>query len=339
VVWLLAGPLAGREAAAAEAVSVVAARTEATGPLTAAPVDLAALREIIPLGNLNPHGGHVFPTDHVYFDYAGKPGLPVFAPTAGRVFAIRSQLAGDSKIEVRVDQHLSFYLAHVAVEPGVAVGSEVRAGQLLGYATGRSLLDLGAYDDRVRLRGFIDPSRYPSPTIQTVSPLALFSEPLRGQLYAKVTRQGADRDGKIDFDQPGRLVGNWFHESLSVSDSARGDARTWAKLLAFVYDVREPEAVRVSIGGAVAPAGAYAVQPGAPDPSQVSVESGLVRYELSRPGPHARSRSDADRGADERIGLLLVHLLDERTVKVEYFAGKTAAEVSEFSGAAHRYSR
>src|SRR5437588_12119875 len=37
---------------------------------THSPLDLDAIRAITPLGNLNPRGGHIFPTDHIYFDYA-----------------------------------------------------------------------------------------------------------------------------------------------------------------------------------------------------------------------------------------------------------------------------
>ena len=39
------------------------------------PLDIAAIRSISPLGNLNPRGGHVFPTDHIYLDYGRQPGL------------------------------------------------------------------------------------------------------------------------------------------------------------------------------------------------------------------------------------------------------------------------
>jgi len=90
------------------------------------------------------------------------------------------------------------------------------------------------------------------PTLQTVSPLALFAEPLRSQLYGKVKREGRDKDGKIDYDQPGKLVGNWFHESLSAGESGRGGGGISAKQIAFVYDVVQPTAVRISIGGTVA---------------------------------------------------------------------------------------
>jgi len=51
--------------------------------LTRSPVALSALRWIIPLGNLNPTG-HVFPTDHLYFESvsppSGSPPTPVVSP-------------------------------------------------------------------------------------------------------------------------------------------------------------------------------------------------------------------------------------------------------------------
>jgi hypothetical protein len=99
---------------------------------TVSPLDLEAIRRVIPLGNLNPRGGHVFPTDHIYLDYGGKSGLPVNAPVAGTVFAIRGQSREDYKIEIRVDEHLSYYLGHVLLEPEIRIGKQVKAGQVLG---------------------------------------------------------------------------------------------------------------------------------------------------------------------------------------------------------------
>lgn len=296
------------------------------------PLDLDQIREIIPLGNLNPAGGHVFPTDHIYFDYGHKPGLAVLAPAAGTVRAIRDQLRGDLKIEIQVDANLAFYLAHLELESGVVVGSKLTAGQKLGRTSGKSMLDLGASDVRIHLAGLANPSRYPPSTIQCISPLALFAEPLRTLLYAKVTRKGEDKDGRIDLDIPGRLVGNWFQESLPAKDSSRGDQAFWAKQLSFAYDVHEPKDVRVSIGGTIAPAGLYAVDSGALDPAQVRVETGFVKYRLVRIGARGSDLLNLD------SGLLLVRLLDEHKLKVEYFAG-SLDDVKDFDQQASVYER
>jgi hypothetical protein len=294
---------------------------------------------IIPLGNLNPRSGHVFPTDHVYFDYGGKTGLVVFAPGPGKIFAISDQLSGGAKLEVAVNENLSYYLAHVLPRADIKVGAQLAAGQALGWVSATSLLDLGACDSRVKLPGFINPARYPSPTLQTVSPLALFVEPLRGRLYAMVNREGPDKDGKIDFDRPGRLVGNWFHESLAVAESGHGRPGTWARQLAFVPDVRQPSAVRVSIGGTVAPVGLFGVGSGAPDPATVTVNSGLMKYELLPFDAREPSRKGPTGQQAENSGVLLVQLVNATRLKVEYVSGQPASAVERFTSKAALYVR
>lgn len=306
---------------------------------TVSPIESDQIREVIALGNLDPTGGHVFPTDHIYLDYGREPGLRVRAPAAGKVRSIRDQLVGDVKIEIQVDQNVSYYLAHLELEPGIAVGSKVSAGQELGRASAKSMLDLGACDARVRLPGLVNPDRYPQPTLQTIPPLTLFSEPLRTRLYAKVLREGSDKDGKIDWDKPGRLVGNWFHESLSVAESSRAESQTWAKQLSFAYDVREPKAVRISIGGTIAPAGLYGLPEGARDPAEVGPETGLVKYPLRRIEPGALGRGRSQGRFGQNSGLLLVQLMSGRQLKVEYFADGSAADVKDFSDKASIYER
>ena len=187
--------------------------------------------------------------------------------------------------------------------------------------------------------GFINPRRYPTSTLHTVSPLALFAEPVKSQLDAKVTREGPDKDGRIDFDQPGRLVGNWFHESLAAQDSGRGAPEIWSKQLAFVYDVRKPAELRIAIGGTLAPAGTYAVPVGAPDPAEVGAATGLVKYQLLGPAEDRSRRALDERQGETGPGLLLVLVLSDGRLKAECCAGKTPPEVPGFSRAALIYER
>jgi hypothetical protein len=301
---------------------------------TVSPIPPNEIREIIPLGNLNPVGGHVFPTDHIYLDYRHKLGLVVCAPAGGTITSIRDQFGGDVKIEIRVDDNISYYLAHLYLEPGIVVGSQITAGQKLGLASGKSMLDLGTSDTRARLPGFANPARYPLPTLNTVSPLALFAEPLRSQLYEKVKRSGPDKNGKIDIDKPGRLVGNWFHESLAVRDSSRGDPAVWAKQLSFAYDVHNPKTVRISVGGTIAPAGLYGILDSALDPADVGRETGAVKYRLVRVDMEGSKRPSTPAS-----GLLLVELIGEDRLKVEYFAGPTSDDVKDFDQQASVYER
>ncbi len=298
---------------------------------THSPLEPDNIRSIIPLGSMDPRAGHVFPTDHVYFDYGGTDGLPVFAPAAGTIYAIRGQIKGGSKIEVRANENLSYAVAHVLLNPNVQIGQEVRAGQLLGKVSGDSMLDLGACDARIRLPGLSNPDRYAATTLHAVAPLALFVEPLRSRLYAKVRRQGADKDGKIDFDQPGKLVGNWFLETLPVSDSAQGRPEILAQQLAFVYDAQKPTEIRISIGGTVAPAGLYGVQNAAPDPATVGVDTGLVLYQLSAPKDEAARYGQVGPQAYSENKVLLVQVVSERRIEVEYVSGRPTSAIRGFS--------
>src|SRR5262245_45188333 len=104
------------------------------------PLDLDRVKAITPLGNLNPRGGHVFPTDHIYLDYNKVKDLPVVAPAAGTVIAIREQFGGDSKVEVQVNQDLAFYVAPLHVAEDIKQGGKVKAGQVLGRTSGSGML-------------------------------------------------------------------------------------------------------------------------------------------------------------------------------------------------------
>jgi undecaprenyl-diphosphatase len=192
------------------------------------PLDIDAIRTITPLGNLNPRGGHVFPTDHIYLDYRPPRELTVHAPAKGTVIAVMKQGQGDSKIEVKVSDTFYYYLAHFIPEGSIKQGSVLEPGQVVGKTSGRSMFDLGCYDMKTKLTGFANPERYPLPTLHAVSPLSYFDDSLRKKLYAKVQRPG-DKDGKIDLDVPGTLAGNWFLEGLKVADSSRGQREVWGK--------------------------------------------------------------------------------------------------------------
>jgi hypothetical protein len=115
--FVVASPWVARAAERTASPAVIEPR------LQICPLDLFEVRSITPLGNLNPRGGHVFPTDHIYLDYGHREGLPVRAPASGRVFAIRSQIGDDFKIEVQVNDRLSYYVAHVLPVKGLSAAS------------------------------------------------------------------------------------------------------------------------------------------------------------------------------------------------------------------------
>ena len=146
----------------------------------------------------------------------------------------------------------------------------------------------------------------------------------------------------------GRVVGNWFQRGTNGYQGAGGE-RYRAGHLAIAYYHLDPSLVVISLGTFDGASAQFAVRGNTPNPANVSVASGLVVYELvqfvywvaderwdrsSRPsGLTAR-----DTGSEPR-GVVLFQLVDDRTLKVETFPGKSASEVTGFSEAALSYER
>jgi hypothetical protein len=297
---------------------------------SAALVDPANVDFILPLGNLNPPA-HTFPSDHIYF-YVGflRPEIrlvPVFAPGDGTVQTILRSAAPDVKMFVRATTSLTYYVDHVVLDPEIREGMRLTAGQRLGTSGPTSFgVDLGVINANLTQR-FVVPARYPGDTIHADAPLKYYEEPLRSQLYGMVRRESADKDGRIDFDVPGRLSGNWFLEGLPIAESAQPTA--WARHLAFVFDNVQPSMPRISIGGRLALAGLFGVDGSGPPFESVGPESGLVTYRL-RTGGHIGAPLEAS------IGTLLVQMLDATHIRVESIPG---ASPTAFSAAAVVYTR
>ncbi len=293
---------------------------------TQAPIDLDEVREIVPLGNLNPPG-HTFPTDHAYL-YKADPARAsvVYAPAAGTILRVFRFMPDDVKVAIRVTPTLHYTLGHVNPDPGLEEGRRVEAGQRLGVTSHRSFaLDLGMVDASRRLPGFVRPERYPEDTLHAVSPFPHFVEPLRSRLYRLIRRSGPDLDGRIDLDVPGRLAGNWFLEGLDAAESDRSEA--WERHLAFAVDVHEPAETRIAVGGTLALTGVFRVQSDAPGPAEVGPETGPVEYELRRA-----------RGSPDHVGWLRVEMTGPARIRVEVFPAAGGGE-RRFGPEARVYER
>jgi hypothetical protein len=298
---------------------------------TAAPLELSTIRQIVPLGNLNPPG-HTLPTDHIYVNNRSgndppAPQQAVFAPGDGVVQFILTQGA-DSKIGIAAGSSI-YYLDHVLLDAAVHTGARVTAGQALGLTgTGTYGIDLGVINNELTVP-FANSARYPAESLHGDAPLRFFEEPLRTRLYGLVSTTAATRDGRFNYDVPGRLAGNWFVEGLAAADSA-GPAG-WPQQLAFVYDNYDPTAIRVSIGGTLALIGAFAVQPGATDPKDVSSASGVVSYGLFIAGFQSS-------GNGPQAGTMIAQMLGDARLRAEVVPGPVAA-AAQFTSAARIYVR
>ncbi len=216
--------------------------------------------------------------------------------------------------------------------------------------------------------------------IHSVDPFDYYDDPLKNALRKKSLRTAAPVGGKIDFDIDGRLVGNWFLDGTRdyfASGLAEAGESAWSKILGmdpgncktplwdkdlgrdigytpcayfrghavFAYEYRDPDIVLVSLGlhydgygGAQAP---WMVLNNSPDPAQVSIDTGQVRYELveSNASTGDLARQEPPSGNDVPIGTLLVEMLDARSIKVELFIGMRADTVDGFTDLARIYRR
>lgn len=309
-----------------------------TGPgiLSVSPLDLSTLVAATPLGNLAPPG-HVLPTDHVYLSFVDPRGAltgqdcsprNVYAAGSGVVnFLLQTETAGDTKVMVQMTRTFFYYYDHVRLVPGIKVGSKVTAGEKIATTTGRCpSIDLGVYDLDVNPPGFLRPSRYGEMGAHPASPYKYFSEALRAIYYAKVrVFEGVpvDKDGRLDWGIQGRLSGDWFHTSLPANASAT-DPDGWARTVSFCYDWYD-RTPKISIGGTIASPVVLTIGKGDLDPAQASTASGMLAYR------------DTPTGPQNRAGWVLVQMLADDRIKIEYFSGDSRP--IGFSNAAQEYIR
>jgi len=299
------------------------------------PIDVDKIEYVEPLGCVNPPG-HTFPTDHVYFYYnLGTPShqyspdyiLPVYAPASGRLnwWLMTNVPKYDTKIMVEVNANFTYYLDHIILDSNITLNSMVTAGQRLGVTGYAYAIDLGVINTNINLPGLINPDRY-GYTMNTDSQYKYYLEPLKSQLYALVNRISADKDGKIDYDIKGRLIVNWFHESVKIEDS--NGPLAWPKEISFAPDSYDPAQMIVACGGYIGIVGKFKASAADPDPAQVNVNTGKVVFHLNNyfnaPVPNP--------------GIIIAQVLDDIRAKFEYFAYPVSDSV-EFDSLAQVYTR
>jgi hypothetical protein len=318
----------------------------ATGPgvLSVLPLDSSTFVAATPLGALNPPG-HVLPTDHVYLyfvdPWGGQQQLndcsarPVRAAGSGVVnFILRTETGGDTKVQVQMTRTFHYYYDHVLLAPGIAVGTHVNAGDIIGTTTGRCpSIDLGVIDYEVTAPGLVNAARYGS-TAHAASPYRYFTAPLQAFIYARVRiYEGVpyDKDGRIGFGVAGRLAGDWFHASLATSGSQDIMGPTgWPRSVSFANDWFDGTP-RISIGGLIATPGVLKPAAGSPDARTVSVASGLVVFDVA-----------AVYNGRIGNGWVLAQMLSDARLRIEFVpmpATGAGVRPTQFTSAAQEYVR
>jgi hypothetical protein len=289
------------------------------------PVDTAAISEASPLGNINPPG-HTFPSNHIGFYLKGMDLIPVLAMTAGTIRTVYyNEWSDDYRIEFDHTESVLSYFDHICnLAPDIIVGVEVQTGELVGYARrSHGAFDIGVINFDV-VNSFITPERYHEFYLYYDDPYTYFTDSIRQILELKNPRVGEPKGGKIDFDQEGTLVGNWFTEGTPMTYEA-SSYLYGENQLAFVYDMYNSSTILISCGGTLEAAPfAFKVVGNAPDPVLVSPASGLVKYQLDSPFNELT---------------MLVQMIDNRTIQAEVFADSLPSEVASFTPDSRIYVR
>ena len=363
-------------------------KCQGAGPvqLSVSPMRIEDTAMLIPHGLMV--GGHVTPIDHGYFEpkdrQAGRDAYEVRSWADGEVVQIQHRTqgpednpqAGGKKSEYRlVITHSCTFLTYFDLITSLApelqsafdrAGAEksggqsakvripVKAGQLLGRIGGQTL-DYAVWDTEKPLKGFLVPEHYKAEEwkVYTGDPFEYMTEEVRNQLLAINLRTAPPVNGKIDYDQDGRLVGNWFQQGTNYYEGDRqttqGGGQFWGGHLAVAPHHIDPDVFVVSFGNFGGKAEQFVVVGNAPRPEEVTVESGLIKYELTQfsmsdPNGEPWNGMTYIRGAkvmpnQQVAGCALFQLTADRTLRMEPFPEQPCARVPGFTGQARTYER
>ncbi len=329
------------------------------------PVNLDETLVMLPRGLMT--GDHVTPVNHHYFQNFDNQeyDIEVYSPGKGYITDIahmpNAEEGKDYHITIRYTCTLWSYYIYVSNLPekikvyappkhgykGVKI--PVEAGELLGYY--KNNLDFNLIDKEITLTGFAVPEHYELEAYKLhVVPdtYEYFNEPIKSKLIEKSIRTAEPISGKIDYDIYGKLVGNWFLEGTN-GYAGKKPEQYWEGDLSFVYDYIDPERIVISIAGYDGEISQqFGVKGNDPDPAKISVEEGLVKYELIS-YDYITNGNSWDRKSlaknlktvpsENVMGVILVQLIDDRKIKFEAFPGKTAPQAKGFTSNMKIYER
>ncbi|HEY6220376.1 MAG TPA: peptidoglycan DD-metalloendopeptidase family protein [Gemmatimonadaceae bacterium] len=299
------------------------------GVFTVSPIAVGSISSIIPLGNLNPPN-HVYPTDHIYIIpvNAATGANAVSAAAAGTVLELYQPDASDWKVLIKVDKSFYYYYDHITPISGLSIGQSVTAGQVIGTNAGQgaAAIDFGVYNfNNAPVSGILNTCALKAESFVD-APLKYYSGTLQTSLYGKVnTANNVSKDGKFDYDQAGKLTGNWI-----LSGHQPGASTQYA--LAFVYNVVD-RSMRVSAGSLLGGGGTFGVQAALNDWSFFNTGSGQVNIRL-----YPTSQGDQGAPSTTQFGVLAVQMVSANQIKVEMFVGNTTGNAA-FTANAQLYER
>jgi hypothetical protein len=349
-------------------------RAEGRGPvrLKTFPLRTEEIGAITPMGLMV--GGHVTPSQHLGISPIVRDVPPdrydVLAPADGFIVSVQRVRKGnpDPAVQNRrytgeylvVIEHTGTFYTYIGLierlESGVlaAMGGDpppgpprhtripVKAGQVIAKMGGDHGLDFGVVNTERVLSGFIRPEQFQNRDPMKpymADPFDYVDEPLRTRLLTLNARKAAPFGGRIDYDQDGRLVGNWYREGSGGYAGIRGQMGYWGGHLTFAYHHIDPSRIIVSMGDFGGQPRQFWVKGNAPDPARIARADGIVRYELVFPMMGSDGRIYERPDADRVYGVVLAQLVEDRKLKVEIVPGGSADRSRNFTSAAVVYER
>jgi len=323
---------------------------------------------LIPYGSVV--GGHVTPIDHEYFTPAkynsARDSYPVFAMADANIVDIQPRVTPSHGTDYRLifaHSCTSLYYYDLLTDltgkvkeayqkSGESVNIPIMAGDQVG-AIGGQTLDFALWDTSTHLTGFVNPASYDGEAwkIYTTDPFPSYTPALRAIVTARDPRTVPPIAGKIDYDKDGKLIGNWFlagsggYHDLKLNPASD----YWKTHLSIAPDVYDPSVFVISIGDFGGQALQFIADGNTPDPAGVGIDTGLVKYDLSK---YIYVKTDGSRWDNMTMtlnpkpvtyssnqGCLLVQLTAKRALMAQSFPGQACAGVSNFDSAAKTFER
>lgn len=328
------------------------------------PVNLDKTKLAVPLGLMS--GSHVTPIDHMYFqDFSNnEANIEVYSPAEGIVtemqymFGSRFTEKGeinweDYRVTIEHNCGISSYYIHIdklsdklkKVSPSKGENSypkiKVEEGEILGWY--QNNVDYNIVDQNILLDGLLITKHYDREPWKVHTPsdqYNYFNDEIKSKLIKKSLRHESPYSGKFDWDVDGTLQGNWFVEGSNWYGGIDGEVY-WDTHLSFSPDYLDYNHFIVSMGDFDGQQEQFGAKGNEPNPLEVSIETGIVTYELVNFDFITENGESWDKQSLEIIkevknfeqvfGTVLVQMVEDRKIKFETFPGKAASQVSGFT--------
>jgi hypothetical protein len=345
--------------------------------MSVSPMKPEDIQMILPYGTMV--GGHVMPTSHQYLEpwdrTLGRDRYEVRAAMDATLFSISRRAQNVESGETRPEEfqlwfavtctHFYYYDLMTSLSPDLrkifdqekrqddyaSVKINIKAGQVLGKI-GAQTLDYGVWDTELPpAPGILIPKHYEWDgfRLYLADPLNYYTDELKEIMLSKYIRTAEPISGKVDNDIDGKLIGGWFLEGTGELTGGTSP-KYWVGHLAIAPEYLDPTVYLISVGDFAGQEAQFSISRSSPDPKNVGVETGLVKYDLL-PWNYLKSdgtpwdRMHFTKGPRivndqyQSSGCVVVQMLEMRKLKFEGFKGKSCASLSGFTNAARIYER